>query len=86
MTINNERNGVCNLFMFSEPAWVHEVTERRTKQDYAQQMKYLDVRYPDVDLITVVHDQLNTHVPAQYLRFEPAVAKRIQDTTRVSLH
>jgi len=54
--------------MFSEPlaGWRHvEVTERRTKQDYAQQMKYLvDVRYPDADLITVVHDQLNTHVPS----------------------
>ncbi len=79
-----ERNGVCNLFMFSEPlaGWRHvEVTERRTKQDYAQQMKYLvDVRYPDADLITVVHDQLNTHVPsALYQAFEPAVAKRILD-------
>ncbi len=36
-----ERNGVCNLFMFSEPlaGWRHvEVTERRTKQDYAQHL------------------------------------------------
>lgn len=44
-----ERNGVSNLFMFSEPlaGWRHvEVTDRRTKQDYAQQMKYLvDERY-----------------------------------------
>ena len=39
-----ERNGVSNLFMFVEPlaGWRHvEVTDRRTKQDYAQQMKYL---------------------------------------------
>lgn len=79
-----ERNGVCNLFMFSEPlaGWRHvEVTDRRTKQDYAQQMKYLvDVRYPDAEVITVVHDQLNTHVPsALYETFAPAVAKRILD-------
>ena len=79
-----ERNGVCNLFMFSEPlaGWRHvEVTDRRTKLDYAQQMKYLvDVRYPDAALITVVHDQLNTHVPSSlYQAFEPAEAKRILD-------
>jgi len=79
-----ERNGVRNLFMFSEPlaGWRHvEVTERRTKQDYAQQMKYLvDVRYPDANRITVIHDQLNTHVPSSlYVTFEPAEAKRILD-------
>jgi hypothetical protein len=47
--------------MFVEPlaGWRHvEVTERRTKQDYAQQMKYLvDVRYPDAEWVTVVQDQ-----------------------------
>lgn len=79
-----ERHGVCNLFMFSEPlaGWRHvEVTDRRTKQDYAQQMKYLvDVCYPAAALITVVHDQLNTHVPSSlYEAFEPAEAKRILD-------
>jgi hypothetical protein len=77
-----ERNGVCNLFMFFEPltAWRHvEVTDRRTAIDYAQQMQYLvDVRYPDATKITVVHDQLNTHVPASlYKAFAPAEAKRI---------
>lgn len=79
-----QRNGVCNLFMISEPlaGWRHvAVTERRTKQDYAQQMKYLvDVHYPDAEWITVVHDQLNTHDPsALYQTFEPAQAKRILD-------
>lgn len=79
-----ERNGVCNLFMFSEPlaGWRHlAVTDRRTAIDYAQQMKYLvDVRYPDARQITLVHDQLNTHVPASlYKAFEPVEAKRILD-------
>lgn len=79
-----ERNGVCNIFMFSEPlaGWRYvEVTDRRTKQDYAQQMKYLvDIRYPTADVITVVHDRLNTHVPSSlYQAFEPAEAKRILD-------
>ena len=77
-----ERHGVCNLFMFSEPlaGWRHvEVTNRRTKIDYAQQMKYLvDVRYPHAEIITVIHDQLNTHLPSSlYQAFEPAEAKRL---------
>src|SRR4028119_1568645 len=44
-------------------------------------MQYLvDVHYPDATKITVVHDQLNTHVPASlYKAFEPAEAKRILD-------
>lgn len=83
-----ERNGVCNLFMFSEPlaGWRHvEVTQRRTKQDYAKQMKYLvDVRYPDAEWITIVHDQLNTHDPsALYETFEPQEAKRILDKLEI---
>ena len=44
--------------MFVEPlaGWRHvEVTERRTKLDYAEQMKYLvDERYPDAEWVTVV--------------------------------
>ena len=79
-----ERNGVSNLFMFFEPlaAWRHvEVTDQHTAVDYAHQMKYLvDIRYPDATKITIVHDQLNTHVPASlYKAFEPAEAKRIFD-------
>ena len=79
-----ERNGVCNLFMLFEPltAWRHvAVTERRTAVDYAIQMKYLvDECYPDALKITVVHDQLNTHVPASlYKAFAPVEAKRILD-------
>lgn len=75
--------------MFFEPlaGWRHvEVTDQRTKLDYAQQMKYLvDERYPKALKITVVHDQLNTHVPsALYQAFEPAEAKRILD--KLELH
>ena len=40
----------------------------------------VDVRYPDALKITVVHDQLNTHVPASlYKAFAPIEAKRILD-------
>jgi hypothetical protein len=83
-----ERNGVSNLFMLSEPlaGWRHvEVTDRRTKQDYAYQMKALvDVHYPDAEWITIVHDQLNTHDPsALYETFEPQEAKRILDKLEI---
>jgi hypothetical protein len=79
-----ERNGVCNLFMFFEPltAWRHvAVTARRTAVDYAIEMKYLvDECYPDALKIRLVHDQLNTHVPASlYKAFTPVEAKRILD-------
>jgi hypothetical protein len=83
-----ERNGVHNLFMFSEPlaGWRHvELTERRTKQDYAQQMKYLvDVRYPTAERVTIVHDQLNIHEPsALYQTFTPPEARRILDKLEI---
>lgn len=77
-----QRNGVCNLFMFCEPQvdGRHiEVTEQRTMQDFAQQMKWLvDERYPEAEVIRVVLDNLNPHKPTSlYETFEPAEARRI---------
>jgi transposase len=77
-----ERGGTRNLFMFFEPqgGWRHvEVTQRRTKEDFAQQMKaLLDDYYPKAKKIRVVLDNLNTHTPAAlYETFEPALAWRI---------
>jgi transposase len=76
------RNGTRNLFLFFEPlaGWRHiEVTERRTKLDFAHQMRWLvDVAYPDAACIDVVLDNLNTHtLGALYAAFEPAEARRI---------
>lgn len=76
------RNGVRNLFLFFEPlaGWRHlAVTDRRTKLDFAHQMRWLvDVAYPDVEGIDVVLDNLNTHTyGALYEAFEPAEARRI---------
>jgi len=76
------RCGTCNLFFFIEPliGWRHvEVTDRRTKIDFARQMKYLvDVRYPDADVVRVVVDNLNTHTLASlYEAFPPHEARRI---------
>jgi hypothetical protein len=77
------RNGTANLFVFCEPqaGWRHlAVTERRTMQDFAHQMKWLvDERYPDAEVIRVVLDQLNTHKPASlYETFAPEEARRIR--------
>jgi hypothetical protein len=61
------RNGTANLFLSIEPktGTRHvEVTERRTKQDFALQMKSLVERYPEAEVIRVVLDNLNTHTPA----------------------
>ncbi len=84
-----EREGVANLFLFCEPLvgkrWV-EVTEHRTKVDWAQQIKELvDVRYPQAERIALVCDNLNTHTPASlYEAFEPGEAKRLAD--RLEIH
>jgi transposase len=84
-----ERNGVANLFICFQPlvGWRHvEVTERRTKHDFALQMKQLvDVHFPEALRIRVVLDNLNTHTKAAlYEAFEPAEAKRIAD--RLEFH
>jgi hypothetical protein len=78
-----QRNGTANLFVMCEPqaGWRHlVVTARRTKHDFAHQMKWLvDERYPEAELIRVVLDQLNTHRPAPlYDTFPPAEARRIR--------
>jgi len=77
-----KRNGTRNLFMFFEPqrGWRHvEVTERRTAQDFAHQMKWLvDEVYGEAEVVRVVLDNLNTHRTASlYETFEPAEARRI---------
>jgi len=83
-----ERNGVANLFLFCEPLggrrWV-EVTERRTRTDWADQIKDLvDRRYPDAERIVLVMDNLNTHSPASlYEAFAPAEAKRLADKLEI---
>lgn len=79
-----ERNGVANLFMLFAPfqGWRHiKVTDRRTKQDWAQVMKDLvDIHFPDAKRITIVEDNLNTHKPESlYETFEAHEARRILD-------
>jgi len=78
------RNGVANLFMIFEPLAGQrdvEVTERRTKKDWAECVrKIADEMYPDAERIVLVEDNLNTHTPASlYEAFAPAQAKRLAD-------
>jgi hypothetical protein len=77
-----ERKGTRNLFMICEPqtGWRHvEVTQRRTKTDFAHQMKWLvDERYAEAEKIRVILDNLNTHGPGSlYEAFEPEEARRL---------
>jgi hypothetical protein len=83
-----ERGGVVNLFLFCAPLagqrWV-DVTEHRTKADWAHQIKDLvDARYPDAERIVLVLDNLNTHSPGSlYEVFPPAEAKRLADKLEI---
>ena len=77
-----ERNGTANIFMAIEPLIGKRktfVTDQRTKQDFAELLRYLsDAEYPDAEKIVLVTDNLNTHSPAcLYERFEPAEARRL---------
>ena len=82
------RNGVANIFMISEPLAGQrevEVTDRRTKKDYALCLrKIADEMYPDAEVIVLVEDNLNTHSPASlYEAFEPAEARRLMNRFEV---
>ncbi len=84
-----ERNGVSNLFMFFEPLAgkrLVSVTDRRTKADWAMQIKeLLDVHYRSARKVTLVMDNLNTHTGASlYQVFEPHEARRLLD--RLDIH
>ena len=76
------RGGTRNLFLFCEPraGWRHvAITQRRTMQDFAHQMRWLvDVACPNAPVIRVVLDNLNTHRMASlYETFPAAEARRI---------
>ncbi len=79
-----ERCGVANIFLASEPLQGKryvEVTERRTKADWAVFIKLIaDEWYKDAIKITLVMDNLATHkAAALYEVYAPEEAKRIWD-------
>jgi hypothetical protein len=77
-----ERNGTANLFMLFAPleGWGHmQVTDRRTKTDFAEVIRQLvDEHFAEAQKIVLVMDNLNTHKPASlYEAFPPAEARRL---------
>lgn len=75
-----ERNGTASIFIFAEPlSGFRQATARlqRTKVDWALEVAHLlDTRYADVDKVTLVMDNLNTHTRgAFYKTFPPEQAR-----------
>ena len=83
-----KRNGTCEIFMCVAPleGWRRaEVTERRTKTDWAHQIKKLvTVDFPDAEKIVVVQDNLNIHtIGSLYKAFPPEEARRLRDKLEI---
>ncbi|MCL2138713.1 MAG: IS630 family transposase, partial [Treponema sp.] len=83
------RNGTCSIFIFTEPlgSWREaEALPRRTKIDWANQVKWLvDEQYPEAEKVVLVMDNLNTHtISSLYEAFPPAEAFRL--TQRLEIH
>lgn len=83
------RNGVAEIFMEVEPLAGRRhvaVTERRTRKDWAQQIKQmLDERYPEAVKVRLVMDNLNTHqIASLYEAFEAREARRLAE--RLEIH
>ncbi len=83
------RNGVAEIFMEVEPLAGRRhvaVTERRTRQDWAKQIKQmLDERYPAAIKVRLVMDNLNTHqVASLYATFPAHEARRLAE--RLEIH
>ena len=78
-----KRHGVCNVFMANEPLAgkrMVNVTERKTKRDWAFFIAEIAERYRAAEKITLVMDNLNTHKPGSlYETFAPEQAKKLWD-------
>jgi hypothetical protein len=78
-----KRCGTCNIFMANESlAGIRmvEVTERKTKMDWAFFIEKIASRYEKAEKIILVMDNLNTHVPGSlYKAFALEKAKALWD-------
>lgn len=79
-----ERNGTANVYLYVEPLkakYFTKVTKTKTAVDWAYTIREMvDVKYKDADKITLVLDNLNTHVGASlYKVFSPQEARRLLD-------
>ena len=83
------RNGVAHVFLEVEPlaGCRHvEVSERRTRQDWARWVRsMLMTRYPDAERVVLVMDNLNTHgIASLYETFSPREARALAN--RLDIH
>src|SRR5258708_604598 len=77
-----DRDGYCSIFMACEPLTgkrVTQVTDRRTRVDFAYFLRYVvDEMYAQAECVVVVMDNLNIHTPGVlYDVFPPEEAKRL---------
>jgi len=84
-----KRNGVCSIFIFTEPlaGWRHvHARERRTKIDWANEIKnLLTVHYPNAKKVCLIMDNLNTHtISSLYEAFAPHEAREL--AKRLEIH
>jgi hypothetical protein len=84
-----ERRGTANLFMAVEPLAgkrMVQVTDRRTKVDWARFIKFLLLTvYPEVAIVVLVMDNLNTHnIGSLYEAFDPETARAL--AARLEIH
>lgn len=83
------RNGTVNLFVFVQPrgGWrMVRVTDHRARTDWALMVReFLDVHFPDAEIVRLVMDNLNTHsLGSLYEAFEPSEARRL--AKRLEIH
>jgi hypothetical protein len=70
-----ERKGACSIFMFTEPLGGKRFADasiRRTKQDWAREIKAMVEQYADAEKIVLVMDNLNTHTISSLYETFPA--------------
>ncbi len=84
-----ERRGTANVFLAVEPLAGKRrvcVTDRRTKIDWAHFVKFLLVTvYPEVAIVVLVMDNLNTHgIGSLYEAFDPSTARAL--AARLEIH
>ena len=84
-----ERRGTANLFMAVEPLAgkrTVQVTDRRTKVDWAQFVNFLLLTvYPEAAIVVLVMDNLNTHgIGSLYEAFDPDTARAL--AARLEIH
>ena len=74
---------MCNIFLACEPLTgkrMVKITERKTKRDWAYFLEEIALQRENAAKITLVMDNLNTHVPGSlYETFPPAKAKALWD-------